>query len=58
MMPTPTLAHTGYLEERPTSRRTVWTVNGACTCGWAGPARRDSITAADDTARHLLEAQS
>lgn len=57
-MPTRELMHTGYEEERPTSRFAVWTVNGACTCGWTGPARPDPVTAADDTVRHLLEVQS
>lgn len=35
-----------------------WVTVGSCTCGWTGTGRAHAITAADDTAAHLLETAS
>jgi hypothetical protein len=50
--------HVTAVEHRPTSRPDVWITRGVCSCGWEGEFRRDELSAADDTAAHLLEVQS
>jgi hypothetical protein len=54
------LRHITGIEERPTrlNGRVAWRVAASCSCGWHGTARDTPLAAADDSARHLLEAQS
>lgn len=52
--PQPATQHVTAVETRPVGL-TAWMLRGVCSCGWEGPSRQAELSAADDTAAHLLE---